>query len=284
MERPRCRLASLMLRDIGLSFVSSPSPRYYVPGDNPWPFLGALALFMTLSGAATLLLGSREVGAILLGFGVTSLLAVVAGWFISAFHTTDVAGFGQAVNRSFQFGVLTFLSVELFLFTVCWGSFAVTREWLVAPAASPTLSPQVATQDTLLLLVSAVSLLLSSVAVVAAQRRERRARARRPVSLWLAVAIVLGVVFLALQAPEYGHAFGFVGAGAHTRHPPLQLLCLSIHGVHVVLALVLLASLWVHSLKSHFTATQRFGLQAVTWYWHFLDASWATLVLLAYFR
>src|SRR5216684_2083818 len=160
MERQRFWFEQWIFRDAAVAFVSSPSPRYYVPGDSPWPFLGAIALFITLSGAATLLFGSHEFGAILLSLGGASVLAVLAGWFISAVGDAHPVAQGFLINRSFRLGMLVFLGVEAALFAAGLGAWAYTRDWssVAAAARGRLVAPLL---STLLLMLAALTVTLA---------------------------------------------------------------------------------------------------------------------------
>ena len=55
------------------------------------------------------------------------------------------------------------------------------------------------------------------------------------------------------------------------------------HGFHVAMGMTMLLIQLVRSLRrEHFTATDHFGFEASSWYWHFVDVVWVFLFLFVY--
>ena len=90
---------------------------------------------------------------------------------------------------------------------------------------------------------------------------------RAKFNLWLGITVALGIIFLGLQAAEYYEAYALSG----------------FHGFHVAMGMTMLLIQLVRSLRrQHFTATDHFGFEASSWYWHFVDVVWVFLFLFVY--
>ena len=90
----------------------------------------------------------------------------------------------------------------------------------------------------------------------------------------LALTIVLGIMFTALQAYEYSHAtFQFSG---HI-YGSTFFMATGFHGLHVIIGTLFLTVILFRALAGHFTSKQHFGFEAAAWYWHFVDIVWLFL-------
>jgi len=95
----------------------------------------------------------------------------------------------------------------------------------------------------------------------------------------LAVTVVLGVLFTACQAYEYGHAaFSYSG---HI-YGATFFMATGFHGVHVIIGTIFLFICLMRALAGHFTPKQHFGFEAAAWYWHFVDVVWLFLFVSIY--
>jgi len=102
-------------------------------------------------------------------------------------------------------------------------------------------------------------------------------------NFWLGVTVLLGIIFLFLQAEEYIHAY----------HENLKIdtgvygttffMLTGFHGAHVTLGTFMLLVMWARSmLKGHFHHDDCFGFESASWYWHFVDVVWVGLFLFVY--
>lgn len=98
--------------------------------------------------------------------------------------------------------------------------------------------------------------------------------------IWgLALTVILGVMFTALQVYEYGHAaFNFSG---HI-YGSTFFMATGFHGFHVVVGTIFLAVCLFRAMGGAFTPRQHFGFEAAAWYWHFVDVVWLFLFLAIY--
>ena len=98
--------------------------------------------------------------------------------------------------------------------------------------------------------------------------------------IWgLVCTVVLGMLFTACQAYEYGHAaFSYAG---HI-YGATFFMATGFHGAHVLIGTIFLFVCLMRALYGHFTSKQHFGFEAAAWYWHFVDVVWLFLFACIY--
>jgi cytochrome c oxidase subunit 3 len=130
--------------------------------------------------------------------------------------------------------------------------------------------------------INTLVLLSSGATVTWAHWGLKRGR-RRQLELGLAITIVLGMLFLTLQAHEYTEAYRHMGLtlGAGIYGATFFMLT-GFHGLHVTLGTLLLIAILGRGLAGHFTPERHFAFEAVAWYWHFVDVVWLLLFVFVY--
>lgn len=164
-----------------------------------------------------------------------------------------------------QVGTVLFLASDLMLFAALFTAWFVLRSsnpeaW---PPPGVELETVPATIFTVLLLASSGTLQMG---VRAMETREDLRALRR----WTAVTIVLGTLFALNQIREYAvadfgissHAYGSVYVGLT-----------SVHLAHVVLGLVLLATIWWRA--GHDEVLPPGDVHSTGYVWHVVDLVWA---------
>jgi len=102
---------------------------------------------------------------------------------------------------------------------------------------------------------------------------------RRGLIWGLVCTVVLGILFTACQAYEYGHAaFKY----ADHIYGATFFMATGFHGAHVIIGTIFLAVCLLRALKGHFSPKQHFGFEAAAWYWHFVDVVWLFLFACIY--
>ena len=119
-------------------------------------------------------------------------------------------------------------------------------------------------------LVNTAILLASSVAVVSAERGIRAGNIAR-LRIGVAMAIGLGILFVALQAVEYGRE---KASPTHDAYGSLFYTITGFHGAHVFVGLVMLSVVLIRALRGHFAKGRHEATSNVALYWHFVDAVW----------
>lgn len=149
---------------------------------------------------------------------------------------------------------------------------------LAAPAWPPPLQPRLPLEVTA---VNTLILFASAPAMVAAMRALRRGDRRRLLR-GLAMAAVLGALFVVIQGYEWARLieFGFtVNSGVYGG---LFYTLVGAHAVHLVAALGWLGVIVVLAGRGQFTAGRSAAARACALYWYFVVALWPVLYVSVY--
>lgn len=281
--------------------------RYYVPAQSPWPIVGALGLFLLAAGAGMWAAGIAGVwGPVVFAAGTLVMTLMLFGWFSNVISESHAGLYSEQMDRSFRQGMTWFIFSEVMFFGAFFGALFYARvlsvPWLggagnnamthevLWPAFDPVW-PLVLTPggiettamgwfglpliNTLILLISSVTAHLAHLALL----RDQRPR----VVQWLGATVILGALFLALQAWEYVHAYRDLGLRLDSGiYGNTFFLLTGFHGAHVTLGTLMLFIMWLRINKGHFTPASHFGFQASSWYWHFVDVVWLCLFIFVY--
>jgi nitric oxide reductase NorE protein len=99
---------------------------------------------------------------------------------------------------------------------------------------------------------------------------------------WIASAIGLGFVFLAIKIAEFNATFA-AGISLSTNTFYMFYLSLTIfHFMHVILGMVILAAVMVKALRAGYSAENHIGVETGASYWHMVDLLWIILFPLVY--
>ncbi len=130
--------------------------------------------------------------------------------------------------------------------------------------------------------INTIILVTSSVTVTFAHWALKKNR-RLPLQFWLAITVILGATFVALQAVEYIDAYNELGLTLGSGiYGSTFFMLTGFHGAHVTLGATMLAVMWLRTLKGHFTPDNHFAFEAASWYWHFVDVIWLFLFTFVY--
>ena len=107
---------------------------------------------------------------------------------------------------------------------------------------------------------------------------------KRPVAIgWLAITVAMGILFVSLQAYEYMEAYADKGLTlASGIYGSTFFILTGFHGFHVTLGAFILGVQLLRMMRGHFGAHDQFGLEAGSWYWHFVDVVWICLFMFVY--
>ena len=97
--------------------------------------------------------------------------------------------------------------------------------------------------------------------------------------LGLAVTLVLGIIFLALQALEYSHK---TFTPATDAYGSLFFTITGFHGAHVFAGLLMNIVIQIWAWSGQFTARRHLALSNIVLYWHFVDVVWIVVFVSLY--
>ena len=284
--------------------------KYYVPDQSIWPIVGAVALFLIAVGAGNYVVEvTREkagYGSYILAAGIFTLLVMLFGWFRDQIRESMGGLYSAQLGRSYRQGMMWFIFSEVMFFAaffgalfyarmiavpwlggasnnamtneVLWPTFEAMWPLVTTPGGTETTSMPwqgLATYNTIILLVSSVTLHYAHVGLEQNKRGQ--------LNVMLLVTILLGCIFLGLQAYEYIHAYRDLGLTLQSGvYGNTFFLLTGFHGMHVTLGTIILIVLYLRVLKGHFTPKEHFAFQAGSWYWHFVDVVWVMLFFFVY--
>ena len=254
--------------------------------------------------------------------GLALFLATLASWFYQSIKENMAGLASPMLKRSYRMGMQWFIFSEVMFFCAFFGALFYVRNlagpWLAGEGdkgmtgqllwqgfqynwpmqTTPQQAVGIANQvmanngtfvgpkenmSLMLALINTVLLLSSSVTVhiahVALKNNKRGA-----FNLWLAITLILGFVFVGVQAYEYYEAYVHLGLTLKSGiYGSTFFMLTGFHGFHVCMGAIMLSVQWLRSIsKKHFTADDHFGFEAASWYWHFVDVVWVGLFIFVY--
>jgi cytochrome c oxidase subunit 3 len=286
-----------------------PEDKYYVPHESPWPIYGSATLFVFMIGLCGWL--NEWYGPWIFALGFVMLLGLFFGWFNTVIAENQQGLYNSQVDKSFRMGMMWFIFSEVMFFAAFFGALFYARQlsipwlggegvkiftnqllWQDFQTAWPSNGPaKVGPRDDGsfeiipafgLPAVNTAILLLSGVTLTIAHHAIQEGK-RGTLNLFLGITVLLGVIFLGLQAEEYIHAYTELGLTLSTGiYGSTFFMLTGFHGFHVFLGAVMLFIIWLRTMKGHFTPNRHFGFEAVAWYWHFVDVVWLGLFVFVY--
>ena len=250
-----------------------------------WPFVTALGAAGFYVGAALFLMGRAGVGgvppiagpAVVVG-SVGAFLVGLYGWLYHAFVSNFwERGADEHGANKLRWGMIAFLGSEVATFSAGFAYFFFIRSnpggW--PPGELPHLLSSLVLINTALLIVSSVTLHAAHGAI----RKNRTGRFKA----WLAVTLLLGLVFVGGQALEY---YEFIVNEGFTLTDGVFASAFygltGLHGLHVSLGAVMIGIVFVRALRGQYSAERHVSVTTASMYWHFVDAVWLLLVVVLY--
>ncbi|TLX52254.1 cytochrome c oxidase subunit 3 [Pseudoalteromonas ruthenica] len=289
--------------------MSNQYEKYYVPEQSPWPIVGAVALFFIAVGAGLSVMQLEQgggSGTYWLIAGIAVLVYMLVGWFRNVINESQSGLYSAQMDRSFKQGMSWFIFSEVMFFgaffgalfyarmlAVPWlggeGNNLMTNEvlWPEFSASWPLeLTPGGDTTQAMgwqgLPLINTIILLVSSVTLQFAHTAIEKNN-RKQLTVFLALTVILGAVFLFLQGEEYIHAYQDLGLKLDSGiYGNTFFLLTGFHGMHVTLGAIMLTVVLIRVIKGHFSSEKHFAFQAAAWYWHFVDVVWLCLFVFVY--
>ncbi len=292
----------------------SETPRYYVPHSSPWPIVGSVALFLTAFGAANyiqqstakIVTATGNFGAPIFYIGLAVIAFMMFGWFGTVIRESLKGMVSDQLDRSYRMGMFWFIVSEVMFFAAFFGALFYARiisvPWLAGAGSNlethlrlwpdfadtwplfmtPGGTATEAMEAWGLPFLNTVILVTSSVTVTFAHWALKKNQ-RLPLQIWLGITVLLGATFLTFQVIEYTEAYRELGLtlGSGVYGSTFFMLT-GFHGAHVTMGTIMLAVMFLRTLKGHFTPDNHFAFEAVSWYWHFVDVIWLFLFTFVY--
>jgi cytochrome c oxidase subunit 3 len=135
-------------------------------------------------------------------------------------------------------------------------------------------------------LLASTALMLGSSVTIEIARRKLKAALEKPYAKWLFVTVLLGVGFVVAQVFAWRQLARQGIYVASNPHSSFFYLLTGAHAVHLFGGLLGLSFLWLRSrrqvVETALVAKRKAATDAVTIYWHFMDALWIYLFLLLF--
>ena len=284
--------------------MSQAQGSYYLPEPSYWPIVGSVGLFTLLGGFAGWLHGGSSVWMII---GAVIVVVMMFGWFGKVIGESESGKYNAQVDMSFRMGMAWFIFSEVMFFAAFFGALfyarqlsvpwlggegnnAMTNEllWPGYESAWPTNGPDklggefkqmgawwIPFYNTLILLSSGVTVTWAHWGL----KKENRTQ----LIVGLTATVLLGALFIFLQAHEYGEAYAEFNLKLTTGiYGATFYMLTGFHGLHVTIGAIILFVILVRSIKGHFTPRHHFAFEAAAWYWHFVDVVWLGLFIFVY--
>jgi len=248
-----------------------------------WPFISALGAAGIYVGAGLYVLGRGDDALVgpMVGPGVFVgsigvFLVGLYGWVYHAFvaHFWDREA-NEHSGGKLKWGMIAFLGSELATFGAVFGYYFWIRAGTWPPGELPELTGSLVLGNTVLLLLSSVTLHWAHVKI--------RGNERGKFVAGLVATLLLGLVFVGGQVYEY---YEFIVHSEFTFTSGLFGSAFfgltGLHGLHVSLGAVFLGIVLVRALLGQYSAERHVSVSTASMYWHFVDVVWIFLVVVLY--
>lgn len=283
---------------------------YYVPKPSHWPLVASIGLTTTLVGAASWM-HADWYGPYLFMLGLILIAIMMFGWFGQVIYENQKNKYDLQVDRSFRWGMCWFIFSEICFFGAFFGALFFSRFWSIPmlggnlplhPVTHETLWPTFQATWPLLknpdnqiftgafesmgawgLAAINTLILLTSGGTITWAHWALKLNKRRQLQIGLLLTILLGVLFLCLQAYEYHEAYTEMNLTLNSGiYGTTFFMLTGFHGLHVTIGTIMLIVILGRALKGHFTPERHFAFEGVAWYWHFVDVVWLFLFIFVY--
>jgi cytochrome c oxidase subunit III len=176
----------------------------------------------------------------------------------------------------YKVGMVCFLCSEAAFFGTLLAAYATyLGKSLVGPFPAEVLGYWVPAANTVFLVGSSVTVARASTMFIRGKRRD--------FLLWLGATFVLGLFFLGGTAWEWTDLIGHQGLTLQRNLFGTTFFTLiGFHAGHVTLGLVIMLVLSGLVLARQLETGRSESVELFSWYWHFVDVVWITIIALVY--
>lgn len=269
---------------------------YHILPPSPWPLTGSIGALVMALGAigwmqgmkgADSLLGLPITNPVMFLVGLAIVLYTMFGWWGATIKEAHEGHHTRVVGIHLRYGMILFIASEVMFFVAWFWAFfdaslfpdevhQVARATFTGgqwpPVGIEVLDPMhLPLYNTIILLLSGTTVTWAHHALLHGDRKG--------LVNGLALTVVLGILFSAVQAYEYAHApFAF----KESIYGATFFMATGFHGFHVLVGTIFLIVCLIRAMKGDFTPKQHFGFEAAAWYWHFVDVVWLFLFFTIY--
>ena len=292
----------------------SSNQSYYVPESSIWPIVGSVGMLLAFFGLSNLLVNQSAgdpttASWVIFMAGTLIIIYMVFGWLRDVINESESGLYDAQMDRSFRQGMSWFIFSEVAFFAALFGALFYVRMFAVPwlggegakgsanmlwegfeahwpllqnPDPSAFSGPDKVFSPWGLPLLNTIILVASSITLTLSHKALKYDK-RQPTIVWLAITVLLGVIFLFFQGYEYVEAYRDYNLTLDSGiYGSLFFLMTGFHGIHVLLGAIILTVVLLRLLKGHFTGEKHFGYEAGAWYWHFVDVVWIILFVFVY--
>lgn len=292
--------------------MSTANGGYYIPEPSRWPITAVIGIFTLLTGLV-FFINDMGPGGWMMAIGALVIAYLFFGWFGAVIDENLSGNYNEQVDRSFRQGMFWFITSEVFFFAsffgtlyylrnitmpylggeghlasshLLWENFTATWPLLTLPATEGIVSTYTEAKEAMgaggLPLWNTIILLSSGGTITWAHWGLKKENNKQLV-LGLILTVMLGIVFLILQAYEYGHAYSEMNLKLSSGiYGSTFYMLTGFHGMHVTIGTIMLIVIAIRAAKRHFSAHNHFAFEGVAWYWHFVDVVWLGLYFFVY--
>lgn len=288
--------------------MSTAEQNYFIPEPSRWPVVAVVGLFLTTLGLA-LWMNDIGFGPVSVAIGMAVITYLFFGWFGDVIDESLSKKYNASVDRSFRQGMFWFITSEVFFFitffaclyyfrnislpslggeghlatsNILWEGFKYSWPVVNLPDVTnytqliePMGAGGIPAYNTIILLSSGVTLTWAHWGL--------KKKNKSQLMMGMVSTITLGLLFFALQAYEYYHAYAELGLTLNSGiYGSTFYMLTGFHGFHVTLGTIMLIVITVRCAKDHFTYENHFAFEGVAWYWHFVDVVWLGLYVFVY--
>ena len=254
---------------------------YHILAPSIWPLLSALFAFVMLTGGV---LWMHDVTPYVFLFGLVGTLYCSFAWWSEVVEESKIGDHTRVVQIGLRYGFILFIMSEVMFFVAWfWSFFKHAMYPMNEYFGSTYIPPQIYQVDAFHLpLINTLILLLSGCAVTWAHHALVHGNNRADLKNGLIIAVVLGVLFTALQAYEYNYLLYKGWEFGGDKFFSNFFMATGFHGFHVIIGTLFLLVCWFRARAGHFDSENHVGFEAAAWYWHFVDVVWLFLFFAVY--
>ena len=255
---------------------------YHILSPSIWPLIGAGGGFVMLFGAV---LWMHGITPWMFWAGLIAVLYTMFAWWSDVVAESHAGDHTPIVRLGLRYGFILFVTSEvMFFFAWFWSFFKHRMYPMHNYAGSEYLQPDIHAVDPFHLpLINTLVLLLSGCAITWAHHALVHDNDRKALINGLAIGIVLGIAFTALQGFEYFELLAHEGwKFGDDQFYSNFFMATGFHGFHVIIGTIFLSVCLIRALRGEFTPEKHVGFEAAAWYWHFVDVVWLFLFFAVY--